>query len=131
MRRVILAVIMAATSSMAAANGLEGVWKTAADDDGKYLEVTLAPCDSDASKTCGTITKAFTPQGQDLKYENLGKAIVTHMTSHDGKKYSGGTVWDPEKNKTYKSKLHLKGDTLDVEGCISFICIGQDWTRVK
>jgi len=69
--------------------------------------------------------------GLDPKYVNLGKAIVTHMSSHDGKKYSGGTVWDPEKNKTYKSKLYLKGDVLDVEGCISFICIGQDWKRVK
>jgi uncharacterized protein (DUF2147 family) len=116
---------------MAVADGLEGLWQTAADNDGNYLQVTLAPCNSDAKKICGTITKAFTPKGQDLKYKNLGKAIVTHMSSHNGKKYSGGTVWDPEKKKTYKSKLNLKGDTLDVEGCISFICIGQDWTRVK
>ena len=131
MRRLILGLIVTAISSTAVASGLDGVWQTAADDNGAYLYVTLGPCDSDSSKTCGTITKAFTKQGQDPKYPNLGKAIVTHMTSHDGKKFSGGTVWDPEKNKTYKSKLNLKGDMLDVEGCISFICIGQDWKRVK
>ena len=131
MRRLILGMILAATSSMAAADGLHGIWKTSSDDDGNYLEVTLGPCDADSSKTCGTITKAFTKQGPDPKYANLGKPIVTHMTSKDGKSYSGGTVWDPEKDKIYKSKLHLKGDLLDVEGCISFICIGQDWTRVK
>ena len=131
MRRFIFGVIIAATSSMAVAVGLNGIWKTAADDDGAYLEVTLGPCDSDSSKTCGTISKAFTKEGPDPKYADLGKPIVMDMKSHDGKNYSGGTVWDPEKNKTYKSKLHLKGDVLDVEGCISFICIGQDWTRIK
>ena len=131
MRRLILALIVTATSPVAVAGGLEGIWKTAVDDNGAYLEVTLGPCDSDANKTCGTISKAFTTKGQDPEYPNLGKSIVTDMTSHDGKNYSGGTVWDPEKNKTYKSKLHLKGDVLDVEGCISFICIGQDWTRVQ
>ena len=131
MRRLIFGMIIAATSSMAVADGLNGIWKTAADDDGAYLEVTLGPCDSDSSKTCGTISKAFTKEGPDPKYADLGKPIVMDMKSHDGKNYSGGTVWDPEKNKTYKSKLHLKGDVLDVEGCISFICIGQDWTRIK
>ena len=131
MRSLIIGIIFTAISSTAVADGLNGIWKTAADDDGAYLEVTLGPCEADSSKTCGKITKAFTKQGPDPKYANLGKAIVTDMTSHDGKNYSGGTVWDPEKNKTYKSKLHLKGDVLDVEGCISFICIGQDWTRVK
>ena len=131
MRKLLLGLIITAISATAVAGGLDGVWQTAADDNGAYLHVTLGPCDSDSSKTCGTITEAFTTQGPDPKYANLGKPIVTHMSSHDGKKYSGGTVWDPEKNKTYKSKLHLKGDVLDVEGCISFICIGQDWTRVN
>jgi len=131
MRNFILGIILTATTSMAVADGLNGIWKTSADDDGAYLQVTLGPCDADSSKTCGKISKAFTTQGPDPKYVNLGKAIVMDMHSHNGKDYSGGTVWDPEKNKTYKSKLHLKGDVLDVEGCISFICIGQDWTRVK
>ena len=79
MRRFIFGVIIAATSSMAVADGLNGIWKTAADDDGAYLEVTLGPCDSDSSKTCGTISKAFTKEGPDLKYANLGKAIVTDI----------------------------------------------------
>jgi hypothetical protein len=27
-----------------------------------------------------------------------------------------------EKDKTYKSKMTVEGDDLDVEGCISFVC---------
>jgi uncharacterized protein (DUF2147 family) len=131
MRRLMFAIVITTASSMAMAGSLDGVWKTAADDDGGWLEVTLGPCEADANKTCGTISKAYTTKGEDPDYENLGKAIVTNMKSHDGKKFSGGTVWDPEKDKTYKSKLKLDGDTLEVDGCIAFICIGQEWTRVK
>jgi uncharacterized protein (DUF2147 family) len=50
---------------------------------------------------------------------------------HDENSYAGGTIWDPEKDKTYKSKMSVKGDDLDVDGCISFVCIGEDWQRVK
>jgi len=131
MRKLIFGMVMVAASSVAIADGMDGNWQTAAGDDGGYLQVALGPCETDADKTCGTITKAFTTEGEDPDYENLGKAIVTDMSSHNGKTYSGGTVWDPEKDKTYKSKMHLKGDVLDVEGCISFICIGQDWKRIE
>ena len=126
-----MGVALAAASSMAVANGAAGVWATEAGKDGGHLEITLAPCDSDSSKTCGKISKAFNKQGVDSNYENLGKLMVKDMESNDGANYSGGTIWDPENNKTYKSKMHLKGDTLDVEGCVSIFCSGQDWKRVK
>ena len=90
-----------------------------------------AACDKDSSKTCGTISKAYGKHGVDAGYANLGKTMVSGMSSDDGKSFSGGTIWDPEKDKTYKSKMTLKGDDLDLEGCISFFCSGQDWKRVK
>ena len=131
MRRLIVVLTVAAASTVAVAGGADGVWKTQAGDDGGYLEVTIAPCESDASKTCGKISKAFTKQGADSKYGNLGKTMIKGMTSSDSVRYSGGTIWDPEHDKTYKSKMTLKGDELDVEGCVSIICSGQHWTRVK
>ncbi len=131
MYRLFLGMALVAASSLAIANETHGAWTTEAGKDGGYLEVTLGACDSDASKTCGTITKAYTTKGVDPDYVNLGTVMVKHMKSKDGKNYSGGTIWDPEDNKTYKSKMHLKGDMLDVEGCISFFCSGQDWERVK
>ena len=57
--------------------------------------------------------------------------MVKNMASDGGGKFSGGTIWDPEHDKTYDSHMTLKGDVLDVEGCVSIICSGQDWTRVK
>jgi uncharacterized protein (DUF2147 family) len=118
-------------SVMASASSAEGVWATEANDSGGHLEITIAPCASDAKKTCGIITNAITPSGPDAEYKNLGKLMIDGMTSKDGVHYSGGTIWDPEKDKIYKSKLEVKGNDLDVEGCISFVCIGEDWKRVK
>ena len=131
MLRLILAATILAAPTLAFADAAHGIWKTATNDDGGYLEVTLAPCATEAAKTCGTITGAFTAQGSDPKYVNLGKPIVKDMSSSNGKHYSGGTIWDPEHDKTYKSKMNLEGNVLDVEGCISIICSGQDWSRVK
>ena len=64
-------------------------------------------------------------------HKNLGKLMVMNMHKDDETHYTGGTIWDPEKDKTYKSKMHLKGDVLDVEGCVSIFCQDQDWKRVQ
>lgn len=131
MLRLLVLTMLAMASSLAYAEGATGVWKTETNDAGGYLEVTVGPCESDATKTCGVITGAFSKNGSDPGYPNLGKLMVKDMESKDGVKFSGGTIWDPEKDKVYKSKMELKGDDLDVDGCISFVCIGQDWKRVK
>jgi len=131
MKTTPLALALALLPAAALAGQADGVWKTQADDKGGYLEVTMAPCAGDASKTCGTITRAFKEDGPDPAYANLGKPIVADMASSDGVHYSGGTIWDPENNKTYHSKMTVKGSDLDVEGCISIFCIGEDWKRVN
>ena len=131
MRSLILAAAIVAAPTIALAGGADGVWNTEANDKGAYIQVTIGPCASEAAKTCGVITSAFTKQGADPKYANIGKLIVKDMTSTDGTSYSGGTIWDPEHNKTYSSKMTVKGDVLDVEGCISIICSGEHWTQVK
>lgn len=131
MFRSILAVTLLGTSSLALAEGAHGIWKTEANDAGGYLEVTIGPCDSDPKLTCGVISNAFNKDGADAGYENLGKLIIHDMKPHGEDSYAGGTIWDPEHDKTYKSKMTLKGDDLDVEGCISIVCTGEHWKRVK
>lgn len=131
MRTLVMTFSLALTPTLAMAGGADGTWKTEAGDDGGYLEVTVGPCATDAGKTCGKISKAFNKQGADPSYANLGKLMIENMESDGATKYSGGTIWDPEDNKTYSSKMTVKGDMLDVEGCVSIICSGQHWTRAK
>lgn len=126
-----LAATLALAPCMALGNDVDGIWKTEAGDDGGYLEVTIGPCAADAAQTCGIITRAFTPTGEDSDYANLGKLMIQGMEPHGAAAYSGGTIWDPQHDKTYKSKMALTDGALDVDGCISFICKGEHWTRVE
>jgi uncharacterized protein (DUF2147 family) len=57
--------------------------------------------------------------------------MIRDMKPHGEDAYAGGTIWDPEKDKTYKSKMTVKDGELDVEGCVSVVCIGEHWQRVK
>lgn len=130
MRPLLVAACLAATP-LAALAGVDGVWRTEANRDGDYLEVTVGACASDADKVCGTITRAFTSAGENPNYVNLGKPIIENMTADDATSFSGGTIWDPENGRTFKAKMKLAGDELDVEGCVAIICEGQAWQRVE
>ena len=131
MREWIYAALIAFSAAPAlAASGVAGTWKTETSDDGGYLEIQMGPCESDATKTCGIISRAHNAEGINPDYEHLGKPMVKDMTPDGESSFSGGTIWDPQKDKTYKSKMQLNGDELEVEGCIAFLCDGQDWTRV-
>lgn len=131
LRSFVAITLLAMTVCSHAGQGAHGVWKTESNDAGGYLEVTIGPCEADPDLTCGIITNAFTQDGANPDYENIGKPIVENMKPHGENGYAGGTIWDPEHDKTYKSKMTLKGDDLDVDGCISFVCLGQDWQRVR
>ncbi len=131
MLRTMLGLTLLASSFAVMAEDAHGVWKTEAGDSGGYLEVTIGPCGSDPKLTCGIISNAFSKEGPDSQYKNLGKLMISDMKPRDDSSYAGGTIWDPEKDKTYKSKMSVKGDQLHVSGCIAFFCTGQDWTRVQ
>ena len=132
MRNIIffLGLLIAGIPTTTAAASANGVWSTEKDDKGAYLEVTVAPCESKPTLTCGVISKAFIKSGEDPDYSNLGKLIIKDMKDHGDSTYSKGTIWDPVKDKVYKSKMEVKGDELDVDGCISLFCEGQHWQRV-
>ncbi|WP_188109777.1 DUF2147 domain-containing protein [Pseudohalioglobus sediminis] len=131
MLRVIslLAAVTLSASTMAAS--VEGVWKTETNDEGGYLEITVSPCSENASLTCGLITQAVRSDGPNPDYEHIGKLMIEDMQRDDERRFSGGTIWDPEADKVYKSKMQLDGNELEVEGCIAFFCDGQTWTRVE
>ncbi len=63
----------------------------------------------------------------------IGLRIVKNMKYAGEGQWEGGTIYDPENGKTYKSKMALEGDTLSVRGFIGFSFIGRTskWTRVK
>lgn len=131
MKHTILSAAAALTLSVTGAFAQDtlGIWKTEANDEGNYLEVEIAPC---GGALCGTIVGAKNTSGTNNDtYEHLGKPMVTGMVPDGTNEWTDGEIWDPSEDKRYSSNMELKGDVLVVEGCIFFICRGQDWTRAN
>lgn len=131
MKRAFFAVTLCFAATTALADNATGTWKTEAGDTGGYLHVSIAKC---GAALCGTIAKAFEKGGAaSSTYEHLGKKMIWDMQADGNNSYSGGKIWAPDKDKTYKSKMSLNGNSLTVKGCVAggAICRGQTWSRVN
>lgn len=129
MKKFILAAVIAMAPGIASADDVFGTWQTAKDDNGNYGHIKVEAC---GAKICGTLIKSFQSNGSALQTNNIGKKIIWDMTSQGGGKYGGGKIWSPDRDKTYKSKMNLSGNSLNVKGCVGPICRdGGTWTRVN
>ena len=124
--------LLAATAALvfsagtALADPVTGTWQTQVDD-GAYAYIEMAPC---GDKICGVIARTFDSTGE-TKSANIGKQLVWGMVAKGNGSYAKGKIWQPSKDKVYKSKMSLSGDVLKVSGCIGPICKKQKWARVN
>ena len=117
-----------------------GKWKTIDDETGKaksIVEITRAP-DGTLRGTVVEILysdKGPNPICDKCKGANKNKPVkgmtILWGLAADGDEWTGGTVLDPGKGKTYKSKIELLdgGNKLGMSGCIAFFCRQQVWVR--
>jgi uncharacterized protein (DUF2147 family) len=123
MKTLALAATLALLAGAAAAQSPVGLWKTEPGETGAYLHVTITPC---GDALCGVISEAIGATRTDL----VGKPIISGMKPDGTDRWSGGNIWAPDTDKTYRSKMALSGRSLEVEGCVAIICRGQTWTRL-
>ena len=127
--RVALAAAVIFTASAALADPAVGLWKTKPDDNGNFGHVQVQAC---GDAVCGTLVKAFDGSGKEIKSPNVGKRIIWDMKAKGGGAYADGKVWSPDRNKTYNSKMVLKGNGLAISGCVLGICRdGGTWSRLN
>ncbi|MWB77571.1 DUF2147 domain-containing protein [Pseudooceanicola sp. 216_PA32_1] len=124
MTAVVTALVLGA--GMAAADPVEGLWKTEVDD-GNYAIIDVSAC---GARICGVISRTFNADGE-FKSEVIGRQIVWDMMPEGGGAYGDGKIWRPSNDKVYRSKMKMSGNSLKVSGCIGPICLGQNWTRVQ
>jgi len=115
--------------------GIFGYWLTS----GSIVKIET--CNN---SICGEIATVFTEEGVDpesiLDENNKDKSkrerpivginILSDffIEKSDQKIFKGGKIYDPRSGNTYKSNLYLNEDgTLKVEGCLAFICDGEEW----
>lgn len=129
MKRIaITAAALLALAAPAFADPLEGMWRTAQDDNGNSGLIQVAPC---GNALCGTLVKSFDASGNDMASANIGRQIISQTVASGGGEYRG-KIYSPDRDKTYSSKLQLSGDTLSVSGCVIGICRdGGTWTRAQ
>jgi uncharacterized protein (DUF2147 family) len=131
MRTIALAAALIALAVPAfAADPAEGIWRTRPDDNGNFGHVEIASC---GAKLCGTLIRAFDSSGHEIDSPNIGRQIVWDMVADGEGSYRDGKIWAPDRDKTYRSKMELTGDTLSVSGCVlgGMICRASEWTRER
>lgn len=117
-----------------------GRWKTIDDETGKVksiVEITEANNGSLQGRVVEILNSNRGPNPVCDKCSGANKdRPIQGMTilwglKKDGEAWSGGTILDPAKGKTYKAKAELLdgGSRLGVSGCIAFICRQQVWVR--
>ncbi len=127
-RAIIAAALAALIATPSFADPVLGLYKTQPGDDGNYGHIELYDCDG---SICGIIRGAFYSAGNALESDTIGKRMLWDMRAEGDGTYSGGRIWAPDRDKVYKSKMDLSGNTLEVSGCILVVCRAQSWTRVQ
>lgn len=137
----LLALPLLMLSGAALAADATGRWKTIDDETGKVksiVEIYKTPNGTLAGKVDDILQSDHGPNpvcdkcsGSNKDKPIKGMVILWNLKQDDATHWSGGTVLDPAKGKTYKSKieLHADGKKLDMSGCIAFICRAQTWVR--
>ena len=131
MKKILMAAVETVALGVGAAQAdpVHGTWQTVKDDNGNYGHIDVKDC---GSTICGTLVKSFDNSGAEFKSENQGRKIIWNMKSNGGGAYSGGKVYSPDRDKTYSSKMTLKGNNLNIKGCVLVICRdGGTWKRVN
>lgn len=123
---LVAATFMVLGAAPAFAGDPSGVWASEKNDEGKWINVTIAPC---GPQVCGTITKVH---GGDTSVE--GKQMIKGMNKYGDNRWDDGEIWAPDDKEWYDAKMELTSDTqLSVSGCVAFglICRSQTWTKVQ
>lgn len=138
---IVVALPLLALSLSAAAADATGRWKTIDDETGKVksiVEVSRAANGSLTGKVVELVNSARGPNpvcdkcsGANKNKPIKGLTILWNLKADGANEWSGGTILDPAKGKTYKSKATLQpgGNKLDVAGCVAFFCRAQTWVR--
>ena len=116
------------SAGAAMADPLEGLWRTARDDNGNSGLIQVAPC---GDALCGTLIRAYDANGNEMASDNVGRLIISETRPRGNGEYRG-KVYSPDRDQTYNSRLMLSGDTISVSGCVLGICRdGGTWSRAN
>ncbi|MGM8898679.1 MULTISPECIES: DUF2147 domain-containing protein [unclassified Psychrobacter] len=113
--------ISMATMAMAADPLANTTWQTF--DDGKPKGVVKI------TESNGVLTGKLISTVSEKGKKHVGMTIISDLKADGGGKYSGGTITDPAKNKTYRMTASLEGNTLNLKGYLGPFSRSQTWKK--
>ncbi|MGP9791444.1 DUF2147 domain-containing protein [Roseinatronobacter sp. NSM] len=128
-KSILMAGFLALFAVPALGDPAHGLWKTAPDDNGNFGHVQIQTCSN--GKICGGLVAAFDSGAQQIASDNIGRAIVWDMEPQGNGQYRNGRVYAPDRDRTYTSRMELRGRELGVSGCVMGLCRESLWTRVN
>ncbi|MFP2997649.1 DUF2147 domain-containing protein [Spongiivirga sp. MCCC 1A20706] len=141
MKKLLVLLLLIASSATVSAQSVTGKWKSIDDETGEAKSVVEIYDDN--GKIYGKIVEILNPDRKDALCEKcegadknkpiLGLTIIKDLEKK-GNEYKGGTIFDPQKGKEYKCKIWVDEDDenkLNVRGYIAFLYRTQNWFRVQ
>lgn len=105
-----------------------GLWASPPDNKGQTGIVEVKPC---GPAYCGTLIKAFDPNGKEIITANVGKRLIWGMKPLGGGAYGDGRAYVPIFGADFPAKMELQGNKLKVSGCKIGVCKSQVWQRAR
>jgi uncharacterized protein (DUF2147 family) len=80
-----------------------------------------------------TLKKDSKNSDEQLRNRSIVNLVVLSNFSYDDGEWTGGEIYNPNNGKTYKSKMNLKGNNLEVRGYLGSPMFGKTtmWTRAS
>lgn len=140
---LLLALPLAFSSLASAADSPAGRWQTIDDETGKpksIVEIQQAADGSLTGKVVEILQSDHGPnplctecEGERKDQPITGMTILWDLKPDGEQVWSNGTILDPAKGKTYRSKAKLLdgGDKLEVRGYIGIEALGRSQTWVR
>lgn len=104
-----------------------GTWATPPDAKGIFAHIEAQPCGAAA---CGVIARTYDSQGRQVATPNIGVRVFWDMKP-EGAGIWTGRAFVPAHNRSYKGTMQVRGNRMEVRGCLGPVCQSQTWTRVN
>ena len=137
MRALAIVGICGGAAAAAATDYVSGDWSA-----GGQTVVRIGPCAGAPAQRCGLIVAMANGKdgrpprdgaNPDPKLRSrplVGLPLIFGFRAADGGRWTGGKIYNPDDGKTYDAKIEPGPDgTLEVSGCVLFLCKAQTWRR--
>ena len=134
---LVAALMFVASTAMAWSRSAVGYWKTIDDETGEAKSIVkIYEVDG---KYYGRVDRLLLKpgalcekcEGEDHNAPIEGMVVMWGLNADGDGEYSGGKIFDPEKNKTYRCAIWLKDGKLMVRGYLGPFFRTQTWHPVE